>query len=59
MTMLKCSGQFSEILFLCGLEETILSILGISYISINQTKYTAMKDLLPYERKYKYQLFFQ
>lgn len=58
MAKLRCSDQFSEILFLCGLEETILSILGISYISINQTKYTAMKHLLPYKRKYKYQLFF-
>lgn len=56
-TILQCSGEFSEFLFLCGTEDTILSILAISYTSINQIKYTAVKDLL-YERKYKYQLFF-
>lgn len=46
MTILQCSGRFSEFLFLCGTEDTILSILAISYTSINQTKYTAMKDFL-------------
>lgn len=51
MTILQCSGQFSEVLFLCGTEDIVLSILAISYTSINQTTYTAMKDLLPYERK--------
>lgn len=58
MTILQCSGQFSEFLFLRGTEDTILSILAISYTLINQSKCTAIKDLLPYERKYKYQPFF-
>jgi len=53
-TIVKRTGQSSELLFLCGLEEIVLSILGISHISINQIKYTAMKHLSPYERKYKY-----
>lgn len=57
-TILQCSGQLSGFLLLCGTEDKILSILATSYTSINQTKYIVMKDLLSYERKHKYQLFF-
>lgn len=58
MTVLQGPGQLSGFLFLCGTEDTVLSILGNSYPSLNQTKCTAIKDLSPYEWKHKYQLSF-